>query len=158
MSRMYTAIVEDQSVSVAQDLLSIVAPSTRIVVIHKLIIGQTGIADYGDAQAEGVKIRIRSGQTTVGSGGAAVTAVPISFGDTAFAGTVRRNDTTQASAGTIVTHHVDSWNVQAGYPFIWTPETRMVLPPSRRMTFEIPTAPADALSLVQATLYFSSEG
>ena len=69
--------------------------------------------------------------------------MPIHFGDAAFGGTVEANNTTKASAGTIVTHEVHNWNVRVPYQRIWTPETRPVLSPSRRFTLELATTPAD---------------
>lgn len=155
IGRMYTVSFNGVSVTAAQDLFSVVAPSTAITVLHGLVLGQS--SDAGDAEEELRRIRIRSGQTTAGSGGSAATAVPVREGDTGFGGTVRTNDTTIASAGTIVERHVDVWNVRSQYIWIPTPEMRLGFQPSRRWTVELVDAPADALT-VSGTLYFASLG
>jgi hypothetical protein len=71
----------------------------------------------------------------------------LDLGDAAFAGTCEVNNTTQASAGTIVTHYVWNWNIRVGFDKIFTPETRPLIRPSRRMCLELPAAPADSLTM-----------
>lgn len=145
MSRLYTAQFTDVAVSAIQDLFELVAPSDAVVIIHDLHISQK--SDVGDAAEEILNIQLTSGHTTSGSGGSSVTPVPISFGDPAFGGTCEANNTTQAVSGTIVTHHSWDWNIRGPFDKIWTPETRPVVSPSRRMCVELPAAPADAITV-----------
>lgn len=158
MPRMYTVITGNQAVSAAQDLIAIVGHANRAAKLCGVIVADVGgTADATDAQAENLHIRIRSGQTTVGSGGAAVTPVPNNSTDSAAGFTARRNDTTQASGGTIVVHHGDGWHVAS--PFVWIPpeDMRIAITGSRRLTIELVSTPADALAVV-ATAYVLEYG
>lgn len=145
MGRIYTAVFNNVAVTAVQDLFEIVAPNDSIVVVHDLHISQN--SDLGDAAEEILRIELTSGHTTSGSGGSAPTAIPAQLQDSSFGGTVEVNNTTQASAGTIVTHYVWNWNIRVGFDKIWTPETRPVIAPSRRMCVELPAAPADSLTM-----------
>lgn len=155
MGRMYTAVFTGVAVTAQQDLFEINAPATGSVIIHSLEITQS--TEVGDAQEEGLSILIKSGQTTSGSGGSTPTAIPIIFGDTAFGGTVETNNTTKATAGTIVTHGSYNWNVRGEFMRIWTPETRPTMPPSRRLTVELATTPADSITM-SGTIIFEVVG
>lgn len=152
---MFSANFSGVAVTAQQDFFELVAPSTGICLIHRCLITQS--SDYGDAQAEGLQVLIKRGQTTTGSGGSTLT--PQSLGDQGitFAGTVKSNDTTKASVGTIVTVHADSMNEQAGWDFLPTPELRLLCPPSVRMTIELATTPADSLTM-SGQLYFEYLG
>lgn len=145
MSRIYTAQFTDVAVTAIQDLFEIVAPADAIVVIHDVHFSQK--SDVGDAAEEILNIQFTSGHTTSGSGGTTPPAIPREFGDAAFGGTVEANNTTQASAGTIVTHYSWDWNIRGPFDKIWTPETRPILSPSRRACFELPVAPADSITM-----------
>lgn len=143
--RFFTAVFNNVAVTAIQDLFALVAPATGIVVLHDIHFSQN--TDVGDAAEEILRIELTSGHTTSGSGGAAVTPVNLDFGDPAFGGTCAANNTTQASAGTIVTHYVWNWNIRGPFDKIFTPETRPVLRPSRRMCVELPAAPADSITM-----------
>lgn len=145
MGRIYTATFADVAVTAQQDLFELVAPSDAIVLIHQLEISQ--LLDVGDSQEEMLSIRLKSGSTTSGFGGSTVTPVPISAGDPAFGGTCEANNTTNASLGTIVTHYVWAWNVRMDFNKLWVPELRPILSPSRRLTVELATTPADSLTM-----------
>jgi hypothetical protein len=136
----FTAQFNAVSVSAQQDLLSIVAPTSQLVIIHEIGFSQTSKA--GDANEVDWLLLIKSGQTVAGSGGTSVTGR--NFSGTAANSTCRANDTTKANSGTIITHYPDAWNIRVSYCKVWTPETRPILPPSRRMTFELATTPGSA--------------
>ena len=155
MGRIYTAQFTDVAVSAIQDLFELVAPADAIVVIHDLHLSQK--SDVGDAAEEILNIQLTSGHTTSGSGGSTVTPVPKELGDAAFGGTCEAKNTTQASGGTIVTHYSWDWNIRGPFDKIWTPETRPVLSPSRRMCVELPVAPADAITM-SGTITFEEIG
>lgn len=151
MGRVYSAVFEGIAVTAIQDLFSILTPATCAVQVIALFISQSNREK--DVADEQLSFRIRRGQTTAGSGGAAVTPVPLDAGDPASTCTVRRNDTTQASAGTIVVLHRESLNIRAGLAYIPVPEARIILRPSTRMTFELVEAPA-ASTTMDSTVIF----
>lgn len=155
MGRIYTAQFTDVAITAIQDLFEIVAPADSVVIIHDVHFGQR--SDVGDAAEEILSIQFTSGQTTSGSAGSSVTPVPRLLGDAAFGGTCEINNTTQAQDGTIVTHYSWQWNIRGPFDKIWTPETRPVLSPSRRACFELPVAPADAIT-VSGTVTFEEFG
>lgn len=144
MSRMYSVIFENVAVTAAQDVFAIVAAAGKNLRVCSITLGQT--TDVGDAAEEILRVRIRSGQTTVGSGGTAPTPVPLNVTDAAAGFTARVNDTTQASAGTIVTLMMDTWNIRTGYVWIPPEDMRIELTGGRRLTFELPAAPADSIT------------
>ncbi len=144
MGRIYTATFDGIAMAAAQDILALVAPSDLMIRLWEFHLFQ--ITDIQDAGELIETIRVRSGQTTVGSGGAAVTPVPHLLGDVASTATVRRNDTTQAVSGTIVEHYHWGWNIRVPFEKIWTPETTPWIIPSRRMTFELPEAPGSSIT------------
>lgn len=145
MGRMYTAVFNNVAVTAIQDLFELVAPADAVVVLHDIHLSQN--TDVGDAAEEILRIELTAGHTTSGSGGSAVTPVPLSLGDAAFGGTCEANNTTQASTGTIVTKYVWNWNIRGPFDKIFTPETRPMISPSARMCIELPAAPADSITM-----------
>lgn len=145
MSRIYTAQFNGVAVTAQQDFFEIVSSATRVVVIHEL--GLSQLTEIKDAEEEMLLILMKSGQTTTGSGGSSPTMVTREFGSNAAAATVKANNTTKATVGTIVTHYNWHWNVRVPFQMIWTPETRPVLSPSRRGTVELATTPADSVTV-----------
>lgn len=150
MGRMYSAVFRNVAVTVVQDLFEINAPATTSVIVHALTITQS--SDAGDAESEQLRVIIHRGSTS-GSGGTVPTARPLRINDTAFAGTVEANNTTQSTEGVIL--HAESFNVMAGLNIVWTPETRPVIAPSGRLIVELETTPADSLTMA-GTIYFES--
>jgi hypothetical protein len=150
--RMYSVGFDAVAVTAVQDLFSILAGAARDVRLHQLDLFET--SDLGDAQEEVLRLRIRQGQTTVGSGGSAGTVVPNDIGDGAAAAAVRVNDTTQASAGTIVVDDLFGWNIRVPLTRIWTPECRPIIIGGRRATIELVGAPLDSLT-ISGSLQFS---
>lgn len=146
MGRIYNLPLARTAVTVAVDLAEILTAATHICVIHGVELSQS--TDVKDAEEEMLQLAIKSGQTTSGSGGnTGVTPIPVLIGDSAHGMTVESFNTTKASAGTIVTHKVWDWNVRI--PFFWypTPETRLIIPPSTRATFELVAAPGDSITI-----------
>lgn len=154
-SRMYTVSFSAVAATAAQDLFEIVAASGKPCIVHACYLSQH--TEFGDAQDELLQVAIKSGQTTSGSGGSTPTPVPTNTTDAAAGFTAEANNTTKASAGTIVTHHVDSFNVRAGWPFVVTPEMRIVVAGGRRLTVELVSTPADSITL-NGTLYIEELG
>lgn len=152
MGRIYSANFDNVAVSALQDLFEIQAPSDAVVVVHSIWIGQ--ISDYGDAQAEGLRITIERAATS-GSGGSTPTARPHQVGDPAFGGVVEANNT--ARGGTLTMMQSLPFNVQAGFYWTPTPEERIVISPSGILVVGLPVAPADSLSMC-GTIVFEEVG
>lgn len=148
MGRFYTASFSAVSVSAAQDVFEILAASGKPFYLHEIVLSQT--SDYGDAQAEGEQIAIKraTGSYTSGSGGSTGTLQKHLTNDASAGPTPEFNNTTQASAGTgaLTTIRTDSFNVQAGYQYLPTPETRILFLPAEAVVVSI-SAPADALTM-----------
>lgn len=145
MGRMYTGQFNGVAVTAQQDLFELVAPSTAICVIHSIELEQT--TEVGDTQEEGLSILLKSGSTTSGSGGSTPSKVAAQVSDAASGATLEANNTTKATAGTIVTHNAWSWNVRMPFNKIFTPEMRPMVAPSRRLTVELATTPADSITM-----------
>jgi len=152
---MYTATFSAVDVTAQQDFFEVLAPADAVVILHAIYLSQS--SDVGDSAEEMLQMAIKSGQTTGGSGGSTPTPAPLELGDAAFGGTVEANNTTKASAGTIVTHHKEAFNIRTGLAYVPTPEARKVLSPSARMTVELLTTPADSLTM-DGTIVFEEIG
>lgn len=141
----FVATFSAVSVTAAQDLFEIVAPSNRRVHIREIKAGQ--YSDAGDAQAEMLSLLLMRGHTTTGSGGSAVTPAPYHSAQSERSGaTVAKNNTTVATNGDVATLSAESFNVMGGYRHYPVPEERIVLEPGQRFVVRI-TAPADALTM-----------
>lgn len=143
--RIYTAQFNAVAVTAQQDLFELLAGTNTPMVIHELFISQ--VSEVGDAQEEGLAILLKQGQTTTGSGGTAPAKVPRDVDDAASAATVAANNTTKATAGTIVTHAAWNWNVRVPFQVLFTPETRPYIKGGRRCTVELATTPADSITM-----------
>lgn len=157
---LYAASFSAVAVTAQQDLFAVVAPATGIVVIHRATISQH--TEVGDAQEEALLLTLRRGATTAGSVGTVVTPAGIEPNAPAFGGSVRANDTTVATGGTVVPLHVEAWNVRSVFDYLPTPECRPVLAPSQRAVLHLGVAtagasPADSLT-VSGTLVFEALG
>jgi hypothetical protein len=159
MGRRHTAVFKEIAVTAAQDLFEITAPTDAIVVIHSWNVSQK--SEVGDAQEEGLTLTCNRGvgATTSGSGGSSVTPQQIEDGDSAFGGTVERNNTTPmaAGSGSLEELEVCSWNVRVPYVCIYPPELRPVISPGNRWTLELETAPADSITM-SGTIVFEEVG
>lgn len=151
MGRKYAVPFLAVAVTAQQDFFELVAPATISCVLHSIYISQS--SDAGDAQDEVLQVAIKSGQTTSGSGGSAPTPTPLDFGDAASGATAEVNNTTKATAGTIVTLHSDSFNVRSGWQYRPTPEERIAIRGARRLTVELLTTPADSLTMNGVLIY-----
>jgi hypothetical protein len=147
--RLYTVQVNGVTVSAAQDLFEVLAPTDAVVVIHDWAVFQT--SDVGDAAEEILRLEtVRGvGSVTSGSGGTTPTAQPLQDGDTAFGGTIEANNTTRMAVGTgtLETLEERGWNIRVPYDRVYTPETRPVISPGNRWTLSLPAAPADAITM-----------
>lgn len=155
MSGIYTVQFNAVTVTAAQDLFEITGSSTQPLVILGWEIGQT--SDVGDAQEEILSLLFKSGQTTSGSGGSSPSKVATDGTSAAAGFSAEANNTTKASAGTILTHWAGTWNVRMAHEKVFTPEQQILLPAGRRCTLELVGAPADALT-VNGTIWVQEVG
>lgn len=153
MPRVYTVEFDAVSVSAVQDFFEITPGDDKPLTLLGLVLSQYGTADFGDAQAEGLGIKIVRGYTVSGSGGTAATAVPLDPGDASAGFTCEVNNTTQANTGSPVTVWADGFNVQVGYQ-MWFPENCQpkVNQGQTSLVCRLIGAPADALSTMNGTL------
>lgn len=152
MGRMYSAQFNGSAATAQVDFFELNAPSTASLVLHRVEITQS--TEAGDAQDEMLTVLIKRGATTSGSGGATPTAAEL-FSSAAFGGTVETMNTTKATAGTIVTLYSAAFNVRAGFLYVPTPEERIVIAPSGRLTVELATTPADSITF-NGTIVFEA--
>jgi hypothetical protein len=145
MSRIYTAQFNAVAVTAQQDFFELVAGTNTPITIHEIFLSQN--TETGDAAEEMLSVLLKQGQTTTGSGGSAPTKVPRDVDDAASAATVAANNTTKASAGTIVTHAAWNWNVRVPLQILFTPETRPYAKGGRRLTVELATTPVDGITM-----------
>lgn len=159
MGLMYTAQFTNVAVTAAQDFFGMKSPTRGLARLHAVYIAQT--SDVGDAAEEMLHWYIKSNATTIGSGGSDPAAVALGHGGTATV-VPAANDTTEASAGTILTHHSDVFNIRVGLIYVPTPEMRVTfqeLVAGTATYFEIglTTVPADSLTM-SGTIYWEEEG
>lgn len=84
MGRMYAVTFENVAVTVAQDLFEISPADDKPVLIHAVYVSQS--SDMGDVQEELLRVTIKRGHTTSGSGGSSFTPVPLQSSSGAAAG------------------------------------------------------------------------
>lgn len=145
MSGIYTVAFNSVAVTAQQDFFEITAASGKPIVLIGFGLSQS--TEVGDAQEEGLNILIKSGQTTSGSGGTAPTPVANDSSLSAAGFSAEVNNTTKASAGTIVTHYAYNWNVRAPLDYVFPEPMQLVMAASRRMTIELGTTPADSITI-----------
>lgn len=155
MGRIFSARFEAVAVSAAQDVFSLGSPTSGVGLLHAVYLSQT--SDVGDSGENIEEVRIVTGNTTVGSGGSAPTAIPFQLGDTPTV-TVRANDTTEVSSGTQVIKFSDAWNVRVGWPYIPTPETRITFGElaAGTKTFlavQLPNIPGSAITMTGTIIW-----
>lgn len=149
MSREYYVAQRNLALATASgdiDLVYLAAAAEKPIALMGFILGQT--TEVGDSQEEMLDFTVVRGNTTVGSGGGAITPRPRDPDDVAAAFTARIGDTTIATAGTEHLCWADSMNVRAGVPYmfpeLFTPVTRNGL---GAIVIRLNVAVADALSL-----------
>ena len=160
MGLMFTARFEAVAVSAAQDVFSLGSPTSGIGLLHAVFLSQT--SDVGDSGEIIEEVRIVTGNTTVGSGGSAPTAIPFQLGVSPTV-TVRANDTTEVSAGTQVIKWSDAWNVRVGWPYVPTPELRipfneLIAGTKTFLAVQLPNAPASAITMTGTIVFEEIRG
>ncbi len=157
MSRMYAITFENIAVTAAQDFFELSPADDKPVLVHAIYLSQS--SDVGDAAEEMLRVTIKRGHTTSGSGGSSFTPVPLESSANAAAGTTAEiNNTTQASAGTAALLHAEAFNIRSGWQYIPTPEARPgASQANTTLVVRLEAAPADSLSM-SGTLIFEELG
>lgn len=122
MGRIYY-VSGSKAVTAAVDIVGFDTPATGMMVLHELVVTQS------DLEADDSCEITISRHTTAGSAGTATTPRPQLVGSAASGITVRSFDTTPA-AGTETELYREGISTLAGFQKIWTPETRIWVPPS----------------------------
>jgi hypothetical protein len=148
--RPFTAIMSAQSVSASGDLLEIVPAVNKPVSIKWVRITQEDSETSEQLPIEFVRA------TTGGTGGTAVTPVPMSPGGGSFSGTVTRNSTAAAS-GTLSVVWREGGNKINGWDWLATPSTEIGATASGFFVARLTGTPGSALTLT-ATVAFDEEG
>lgn len=138
--------------TLVQDMFQLLAAAAVPIVIHSVRIGQS--SDAGDAQAEMLRVQLtRTDFTINGSGGTTPTARPVSPASPAASTIVEANNTTLSTVQVVLLE--DSFNVQAGWLYLPTPEERIVIPAGVTNGFIVGllTVPSDALDLTGTIVF-----
>lgn len=155
MSGVYTVQFNGVAATAQQDLFEIVGHASKPYVILGYSLSQT--TEVGDAAEEQLLILLKSGQTTSGSGGSAPTPVANDSSGGSAGFTAEVNNTTKASAGTIVTHEARAWNVRGPFDVLYTQEQQLVMAAGRRATLELASTPADSIT-INGTMWIQEIG
>lgn len=146
MSGVFTVPFAAAGAMTSIDLCEVTASADKSLMIRGFVIGQ--VTELGEAQEENLRVTIKSGQTSSGSGGSASTPVNKAEGGPASGFTAEQFNTTKASGGTINDHGPWVWGVRINPLIEKFPEGEEVfLPAGKRATFELVDTPADALSI-----------
>lgn len=132
--------------STAIDLAEITVPSTKVMIVHEVVISQ--YSDFGDAASEGIGVVFkRAVGSTSGSFGQSVTPVKHQTGDAAAGITAEICNTTQLTGGTITILRTEAFQEQAGYQYLPTPEERYTFAPSEVFVVSLAGTLADAITV-----------
>lgn len=145
MSGIYTVTFAGVVVSAQQDFFEVVAHASKQCVLLGFGISQS--SEVGDAAEEGLSVLVKSGSTTAGSGGSVATPNPLDGSGPASGFTASANNTTKASLGTILTHYAHNWNIRAPLDVILPEQMQLIFGAGRRVTIELATTPADAVTV-----------
>jgi hypothetical protein len=144
-SRLYYLPFTAIAVTVAQDVWEITAGASYPCILHGFTLRQSSDLDPA-SDFEALAVLVKRGATSSGSGGSALTPVPMATGGTAASFSVESNNTVQASGGTISTLWAEVFDALRGLDCIIPPRLRPVILPSERLTIEI-AAPGDSLTM-----------
>jgi hypothetical protein len=126
---MYTVVHTGAFGTPAGDLLQIVAGATETVILHSLAI--TGQTETDDSNTV-----IISRFATIGSGGAALDANPLSLKTGADSATILGFNTTDATSTETILYR-EGFSVLSGYQKIWTPEMRPEIDPTGNIVIRL---------------------
>lgn len=141
MGLVYDSPIEAITVTAAQDLWEILAPSDAALLIHGFTVEQSV-----SETSEQLRLTIArvTGAPTSGSGGGTITPAPRVPGAGAAGATVERNNTTQITGGTSVSLRDRGFNILNGIEVVYDPPIEIA--PSTRFVVGLPVAPSGSLT------------
>jgi hypothetical protein len=148
MGRMFSALVDGVSVSLAKDLLKLTAPSTGVVTVHEVVVTQ-------EASEVSEQLAFQLQRSSASGAGPAVTPERLNLGDATFAGTILGNLT----ADTLISGaplYRKSENILNGWFYLPTPEARIVVPAAGIFVVRLDEAPAAPLTLTLCMIFESN--
>lgn len=143
MSRIYSATMDSIAVAAESELFFIAAPTDAVVRIHEIKVTQDA-----SETSEQLPLKVYRTATDQSAKGTAVTSNPLSEGDAAFGGTVRRNILTAETFATegamLIT---DSQNIINGWHILPTPEARIDISPGDYLVIKLDAAPSASINV-----------
>lgn len=147
MSRQYDINFENVTVTLPQDLSSVLGVAGKVL---RLVRARVGMTNTAIATAQGLQLRVRmaTATLTLGSGGTAATPRPLDPGDTAEAGTARVNDTTKATtSGAFTILEETGVHIYTGYDYTWPSDARPSIGGAGGFVFELLSTVSGAVAL-----------
>ena len=142
-AHVHVTTFDNLSVSTATDLFHLTVATDVPIVLCEMKLGQ--YTDLQDAAEEVLRIGLYRG-VTGGSGGTALTEIPVQGGDGASSTAVLANNSSASTGGNLI--DMDTWNIRM--PFLWcpVPELRPAITTAYDpVAFRLMAAPADAISV-----------
>jgi hypothetical protein len=128
------------------DLAELNAHATKPLILLEVNLYQS--TELGDAAEEQLKLTIKTGHTSSGSGGNASTNAPATDRGAAVSGFgFETFNTTPASGGTIVTSMNLGWNVRGPLEKVFSEYSQVLLPAAGRMVLAIDGTPTDSITI-----------
>lgn len=145
MARYYTVEFEGVSVSAAQDFFELTPADDKPIEIVSGVINQ--YSDLGDAEEEGLRLRIIRGHTASGSGGSVATPRPLNPNYGAASFTCEVNNTAIAGSGSPVNMQSDFVYTRVGWFYNPPVEARIKVIQGALLVVQLLVAPTDALGM-----------
>lgn len=139
----HVATFDNVAVTTASDILHGTVTADKAVMLMEVKLAQ--FSDLGDAQEEMARVGLFRG-ITGGSGGTALTEVPLNGGDSASTLALLTNNSSISTGGTQIDE--DGWNLRL--PFFWCPipELRPIISAALDpFAFRLLAAPLDSISI-----------
>jgi hypothetical protein len=142
--RVYKTYFENVTVAAVQDLFLLKAGSVNGIELHQIDLSAGGVTAPAEIR---LRLKVLPATVTNGSGGTAPVMSPSDSGDTkAATGTVRSNDTTQAtSSGTVKILQAHQWNVLLPWQYLPAPEDREMIQATEAIVLDIAGTPASTI-------------
>lgn len=154
MPRIYTVTFENVAVSAAQDLFELSPADDKPLAILGLELANVGgVNDVGEAQEEDLRLLIRRGHTTSGSGGSSATPRPLGPNTATVGFSAETNNTTVATSGTTHDLVAAGWNTRVPYQVFYPEELwPRATQADTTLVVRLVAAPADSFQ-VSGTLW-----
>lgn len=145
--RIYSANIPFTASTTEDDAAEIIAASTGIIALRRIVLGQT--TELGDAAEEILEVSVlrAAGAYTTGSGGTTPTPTPADQEGAASSSSAKVNNTTVAvvGSGTLVTAFTLPWNVRGEFLYIAADGEEIICSPTDAIIVRV-SAPADSVT------------